>query len=211
MLEGIYAKMTELGLPLSLAVELQYRGLRLDSSLWTVCLSNGGYSVSLFWPSQCRRPRCRRQRRKPKPSHQPISSLNLVRSGETVGSSYVQKDTTTNRLPPTFPLKAHPGIRTASSQADSELIAVEDGDPEKTSLTSSHSAEEDSRTFASEGEGNQTYPSPTTDSESEGEKVDLKSCLDVHYENRDGVHGVLVHDERGEHKWTPVYGRQERE
>jgi len=190
VLEGIYAKMTELGLPLSLAVELQYRGLHLDSSLWTARLSNSGYSVSLFWPSQRRRHRRCRQRRKPKPSHQPISLLNPVRSGETVGSSYVQKDTTTNRLPPGFPLKAHPGIRTASSQADSELIAVEDGDPEETSLV------EDSQTFDSEGEANQTCPSPTTDSESEGEKVDLKSCLDVHYENREGVHGVLVHDER---------------
>ena len=190
VLEGIYAKMTELGLPLSLAVELQYRGLHLDSSLWTARLSNSGYSVSLFWPSQRRRHRRCRQRRKPKPSHQPISLLNPVCSGETVGSSYVQKDTTTNRLPPGFPLKAHPGIRTASSQADSELIAVEDGDPEETSLV------EDSQTFDSEGEANQTCPSPTTDSESEGEKVDLKSCLDVHYENREGVHGVLVHDER---------------
>ena len=66
-----------------------------------------------------------------------------------------------------------------------------------------HSAVEDSRTFDSEGEA---CPRPTTDSESEGEKVDLKSCLDVHYENRDGVHGVLVHDKRGEQKWTPVYG-----
>ena len=119
VLEGIYAKMTELGLPLSLAVELQSRGLRLNSSLWTARLSNGRYSVSLFWPSQRRRPRRRRQRRKPKPTHQLISLLNLVHSGETVGSSYVQKDTTTNRLPPAFPLKAHPGIRTASSQADS--------------------------------------------------------------------------------------------
>ena len=60
VLEGIYAKMMELGLPLSLAVELQYHGLRLDSPLWTACLSNGGYSVSLFWPSQRRRPRCRK-------------------------------------------------------------------------------------------------------------------------------------------------------
>ena len=67
---------------------------------------------------------------------------------------------------------------------------------------------EDSQTFDSEGEANQTCPSPTTDSVSEGEKVDLKSCLDVHYENREGVHGVLVHDERGEQKWTPVYGRR---
>ena len=210
VLEGIYAKMTELGLPLSLAVELQYRGLRLDSSLWTARLSNGGYSVSLFWPSQHRRPRRRRQRRKPKPSHQPISSLNPVSSGETVGSSCVQKDTTISRLPTSFPLKAHLGIKTASSQADSELIAVEleDSDPEETNLTSSHSAMEDSRAFDSEGAAKQTCPSPTTDSESEYEEVNLKSCLDVHYEKRDGVHGVLVHDKKGEQKWTPVCGRR---
>ena len=80
VLEGIYAKMTELGLPLSLAVKLQYRGLRLDSLLWTARLSNGG-SVSLFWPSQHHHPR---QRRKPKPSLQSISTLNPVSSGETV-------------------------------------------------------------------------------------------------------------------------------
>ena len=89
VLEGIYAKMTELGLPLSLTVKLQYHSLRLDSSVWTARLSNGGYSASLFWPSQHRHPRRRRQRRKPKPSHQPISSLNPSSSGETVGSSYV--------------------------------------------------------------------------------------------------------------------------
>ena len=35
VLEGPYAKMTKLGFPLSLVVELQCRGLRLDSSLWT--------------------------------------------------------------------------------------------------------------------------------------------------------------------------------
>ena len=50
VLEGICAKMTELDLPLSLAVKLQYRGLHLDSSLWTAHLSNGGYSVSFFGP-----------------------------------------------------------------------------------------------------------------------------------------------------------------
>ena len=63
------------------------------------------------------------------------------------------------------------------------LGSHKDGDPEKTSITgSSHSAVEDSWTFDSEGEANQTYPSPTmaTDSEPDGEKVDLKSCLDVH-------------------------------
>jgi len=52
-LEGIYAKMTELGLPLSLTVELQC-GFRLNSSLWpwTARPSNGGYSISLCWSLQ---------------------------------------------------------------------------------------------------------------------------------------------------------------
>ena len=58
--------------------------------------------------------------------------------------------------PPGFSLKA-------SSQVDSELKAVEDGDLEKTSLTSSHSAVKDSWTFGSEGEANYTCPTPTTD------------------------------------------------
>ena len=48
MLEDPYAKMTELGFPLLLVVELQCRSLCLDSSLWIASLSNGGYSVSLL-------------------------------------------------------------------------------------------------------------------------------------------------------------------
>ena len=163
--------MTEVGLPLSLAVKLQYRGLRLNSSLWTAGLSNGGYSVSLFWPSQQCRPRRPRQRRKPKPSHQPISSLNPVSSGETVGSLCVQKDTTVYPRP-----NAHLGIKTASSQADDELIAVEDSDPEETNLTSSHSAMETSQAFDSEGAAKQTCPSPNIDAESECEEVNLIGC-----------------------------------
>ena len=83
-------------------------------------------------------------------------------------------------------------------------VELEDSDPKETNLTSSHSAMEDSRAFDSEGAAKQTCPSPTTVSESECEEVNLKSCLDVHYEKRDGVHGVLVHDKKGEQKWTPV-------
>jgi hypothetical protein len=54
VLESPHAKMTELGCPLSLVVELQCCGLHLDTLLWTVRLSNGGYLVSLFWPLQRR-------------------------------------------------------------------------------------------------------------------------------------------------------------
>ena len=46
-----------------------------------------------------------------------------------MGSLSVWKDSATNRFPSNFPLEAHLGIKTASSQADSELVAVEDSDP----------------------------------------------------------------------------------
>ena len=50
-LEGIYSKLFRLGLPFSLAGELQSRQLTLDSSVWTVKLTKSGVSVSLFWQS----------------------------------------------------------------------------------------------------------------------------------------------------------------
>lgn len=68
--------MSELGLPLSLAVELQSRNLRLDSSLWTARHTNGGYSVSFFWPSPRYKRRRRRRPRKPQHSRQAISNAN---------------------------------------------------------------------------------------------------------------------------------------
>ena len=204
MLEGTYAKMTELGLPLSLAVELQCRGLRLDSSLWTARLSNGGYSVSLFWPSQRHRPRRRRRRRKPGTSLQLPNPITTNIHG-TPSSSRVQK---TNLLTGS-PSKAHLGRKPATSQADTVLVAAEDSDPELTN-PSCHNAME-SLASGPEETAKQTCPSPAiTDSDSEGEGINLKSCLEVHYEKRDGVHGVLVHDEKDQEEWTPVRGRRKK-
>jgi hypothetical protein len=76
VLEGNYTKLSELGLPLSLAVELQSRNLRLDSSLWTARHTNGGYSVSFFWPSTRYKRRRRRRPRKHQNSRQAISNPN---------------------------------------------------------------------------------------------------------------------------------------
>ena len=128
--------------------------------------------------------------------HYPISSSILIGTnltGKTMESLWVQKDTVTNRLPTEPPLKAHLGIKAASSRADSELVADEDSDHKETTIQES------------EGVSNQSCASPTTDTDSEGEGIDFKSCLDVHCERRDGVHGVLVHDKKGE---TPVGGQR---
>ena len=78
VLEGNHARLTELGLPLSLAVELQSHNLRLDSSLWTARSSNGGYSVLFFWPSLQRKRSRRRRRRKPPNNHPATSTTKLL-------------------------------------------------------------------------------------------------------------------------------------
>ena len=51
VLEGLYAHLTQLGFPLSVAVELQSSDLRLDSAKWSTRQSGGGFSVTFFWPS----------------------------------------------------------------------------------------------------------------------------------------------------------------
>ena len=50
-------------------------------------------------------------------------------------------------------------------------------------------------------------PTTPTFGPGDSEQIDLKVCSDVHYEKREGVHGVMVrqHDKQ---MWTPVYGRR---
>ena len=54
VLEGLYAQLSNLGFPVSLAVELQQGGLCLDNAKWSSRLSDAGFLVSFFWPSHVR-------------------------------------------------------------------------------------------------------------------------------------------------------------
>ena len=51
VLEGNFAALCNLGLPLSVSIQLQEMGLRLPDALWTVRSSSSGFSVSLFSPT----------------------------------------------------------------------------------------------------------------------------------------------------------------
>ena len=51
VLEGDYASLCALGLPLSLSIQLQQSCLKLCGAQWTARSTDGGFSVSLFWPS----------------------------------------------------------------------------------------------------------------------------------------------------------------
>ena len=51
VLEGDYANLCGLGLPLSLSLTLQIRNLQLSGALWTGKTSASGFSISLYWPT----------------------------------------------------------------------------------------------------------------------------------------------------------------
>ena len=50
LLEGDFAAICDLGLPISLSLQLQSLGLKLSEAMWTAKSSSSGFSVSQFWP-----------------------------------------------------------------------------------------------------------------------------------------------------------------
>ena len=49
VLEGSLAALHDMGLPLSVCIELQSDQLQLENAQWTLRRSTSGVSVSLFW------------------------------------------------------------------------------------------------------------------------------------------------------------------
>jgi len=85
---------------------------------------------------------------------------------------------------------AHHGSKPAcvDSQTVSELLAAED---EVLSATLS--------TYSESQASGPEDPAPTSsdsDEENVSEEINLMSCLEVHYEKQEGVHGVLVCDSK---------------
>ena len=50
VLEGYFASLSALGLPMPLSLQLQQSDLRLNAAIWTAKSSKAGFSVSFFWP-----------------------------------------------------------------------------------------------------------------------------------------------------------------
>ena len=51
ILEGPYASLCNLGMPLTVCLQLQQSGVKLAEALWTAQSSGSGFSVSLYWPT----------------------------------------------------------------------------------------------------------------------------------------------------------------
>ena len=54
VLEGEFADLCNLGLPFSVSLQLQEKGLKMREALWTVKSSSSGFSVSFYWPDSAR-------------------------------------------------------------------------------------------------------------------------------------------------------------
>ena len=51
VLEGTFACLSELGIPLLACIQMQSMGLKLGEAQWTARSTNTGFSVSFFWPT----------------------------------------------------------------------------------------------------------------------------------------------------------------
>ena len=107
VLEGNFAALSNLGLPLSVSIQLQEMGLKLSTALWTVRSSSSGFSVSLFWPNEnvtVRRHKRRRRRR--------AKAKSL---GTKAANQYLEPTTSPAESPKssrsgTTPIDAHPSL-----------------------------------------------------------------------------------------------------
>ena len=193
VLEGDFAVMSSIGLPLSLCVQLQVSCLKLDEALWTARSTPDGFSVSLFWPAiapeKCdgSKRKKRRKRRRAKASQVTLSSSS--KSNQASTSSVLLNNTSSataaNRSghdPPSKPISSDPDLPSKPTPLKSESTAITPAQLQQT---------------------------PVSKEKSPPAVVDLTKCAQVEYEVRDGEHGVLFRQtESSEAGWTPVVAKR---
>ena len=192
VVEGDYAELCGLGLPLSLSLQLQCLNLKLSGALWSAKASASGFSVSLYWPTtdttrgvpvkvkKARKNRKRRHKQAPTSAtnNQTASSVPVIQSSSSQPLNF--KTVCLNKEHPS-PDSDSPGSTDNSHHSGSPQYSHDVG----------------------------TSPAMSNDS-SEGSTVDLAVCSNVQYGMKDGVHGVSYTSHLGERGWTPVIGRKKK-
>ena len=194
VLEGDFAVMSSIGLPLSLCVQLQVSCLKLNEALWTARSTPDGFSVSLFWPAPApekvdgSKRNKKRKRRRAKASQLPLNSFSKTNQATT--SSVLPNNT------PSATAANHSGHDSPSKSTPSD----HDLPSKSTPLQSSTAI-----TFA------QLQHTSVSKEKSPPAVVDLSKCAHVEYEVRDGEHGVSFRQtESSEAGWTPVVAKRRR-
>ena len=199
VLEGDFAALSNLGLPLSVSLQLQEMGLKLSTALWTVRSTSSGFSVSLFWPNESVTVGRRKRRRR---------STKAKTLGTNAANQYLEPTASPAESPKssksgTTPIEAHPAlIRDKSPTPTPKQSTAESQSPipDKSPSPASNQSTADSQS-----------PASTDESGATSDGVDLTTCSNMDFEIRDGCPGVSYHDPENVAGWTPVVGRQRRE
>ena len=92
VVEGDYADLRSLGLPLALSLQLQLQDLKLSGALWSAKASASGFSVSLYWPTttdshKAKTKKPRRKQKRGKAKQQAIPNVSNIHSNVTTPSA----------------------------------------------------------------------------------------------------------------------------
>ena len=222
VLEGQYAQLSNLGFPVSLAVELQQGGLFLDNAKWSSRLSDVGFSVSFFWPI-ARTTQRRRHRRRRKPRTNPNSgnfrTTTIVTNQERI-CPIPRKGT----LVPLLPVltDAHPSLVATSAAVDAEVpslsfsskyppmtVGCDNSVGSDVSVSSEVSVSSKSEpTALFDSTQSNSPPQISLPPPSSQDSPNLLQCLDVMYESREQEPGVSYRTRDGKEEWTPVVRRR---
>ena len=221
VLEGQYAQLSYLGFPVSLLIELQRAGLRLDNAKWSTRLSDAGFSVSFFWPAARPRASAHRRRRKRKPRLHP----NLKIAHGQVGTACTRVPlpskaaaTASFKGSSSTPIDAHPSPPSNPPATEGQLsdsIFPSPGGQLSNTILPSPSPEEP---LVSTAENIESCSDPcsvinsdTTESVDNSDSLQhLKDADTIAFEIQNEEPGVK-HTTNGRTGWTPIRIKRNRE
>ena len=201
VLEGQYAQLSTLGFPVSLVMELQQGGLRLDNAKWSSRRSDAGFSVSFFWPAALSPRRRRRRQRRRKPRAQP----DLKRPNSNC-NNYDRPSAATfpARLPTSvLPIPSDAHHPPAPSSVANTQVALLPPIQSQTNYTDPSTSDSISKASASSKSPGSQQLHHVSSEASQASLEHLDDADSIEFEIREDE-PVVKHTTRGKVGWTPI-------
>ena len=226
VLESQYVSLGELGVPLSVCVQLQQLGLQLHEAQWTARHSLGGFSISFFWPAldnqqpakkkkKSKKSKMKRRNASKSTTNQPATSDLKYDSPASV----IHHSPIVAHHPPEINLNdsLHVSEADPTSTLEAELTPnsivpnlsdCEDVKYESHNCTPGVSyktldGKKQWTPVVRRKRTKQRMRETDTDSDDSGSEVDVSCSRRVEFQKKDGVPGLNVY-RRGPAVWTPI-------
>ena len=208
VLEGPFTVLSEVGVPLPVCISIQSKGLQLDKALWTARQSNGGFSVTFFWPALesnsaqdlntvvKKKRRRRHKKRKIRQQHKSAEAQHLR---DSQGS---QNDPSAALSTPIVAHQCNPST-SAAVKEPVDLTTCENVVYEKRDeVPGVKYTLNGSETWTPVVKRKRRRSSTSSTGDSSSSELDVSCSRKVQYQERNGAPGLSIH--RRNVKWTPV-------